>query len=339
MKLERFNLQKIRELLSFNSLYDKNTEYMDEANSLPQIELETEPLYKLNTDTKILFTTKLRYYALRVEYEVNRYLNMVADFLKEHDDDQELTKEIIKATREEVITLIDSVKTQIYRNDYNGLLWKQAISSNPNYESFGSQMEPVAFFHYMIAQIARCWLELQDRYAYVIGKQIYDVYLFYSSFVKITPEPELNLVKTDNYNEEAKHFRKFRTDCCFLYDNEEYFAIAMQEFTNKLKENKLIPDSMDIKNMESLFRGHPTRNTISWTGDLHILTHVIKGLCKDDNPVITTWPAGTSKWDVVAARFRDSNGHPIKNNIRNESERKKTKFLVSDLINALAGYK
>ena len=114
--MERFNLQKIRELLSFNSLYDKNTEYMDEANSLPQIELETEPLYKLNTDTKILFTTKLRYYALRVEYEVNRYLNMVADFLKEHDDDQELTKEIIKATREEVITLIDSVKTQIYRN-------------------------------------------------------------------------------------------------------------------------------------------------------------------------------------------------------------------------------
>lgn len=66
--------------------------------------------------------------------------------MKEHDDDQELTKEIIKATREEVITLIDSVKTQIYRNDYNGLLWKQAISSNPNYESFGSQMEPVAFF-------------------------------------------------------------------------------------------------------------------------------------------------------------------------------------------------
>lgn len=70
-------MDKFHELLSFKNLYSSQNEYMDEANSLPQIELDTEPLYKIDIPSKMLFTPKLHYYAQVLENEVNRYLNAV----------------------------------------------------------------------------------------------------------------------------------------------------------------------------------------------------------------------------------------------------------------------
>lgn len=333
-----FDLSRVKELLSFKNLFASPNEYMDEANSLPVIELDTAPLYTLTADDKILFTTKLRYYALRVQNEINRHLNAATKLLEENDDDEDLVKIIIKKTRDAVVTLVAETNGQIACIDYSGGYWKQITSATPNFFSSGDMMEITVFYHYVIAQLARCWLELQDRYAYVIGKQLYDVGLFYTSLVQKMPEPELELKKTEQYAEEARKFKKIRTDCCFLYDNDEYFAIAIQEFTNKLKQHGLISEDVDYKKMETLFRGHSTRNVFTWLGDKHILTQVIKGLCTDDNPVLMTWPEGTSKWDVVSARFCDKEGNQMPN-IRKETARKKTETIVQELIEALAGYK
>ena len=137
--------------------------------------------------------------------------------------------------------------------------------------------------------------------------------------------------------EEATGKNVGRTDCCFLYNNDEYFAIAIQEFTNKLRFHKLIPDDMDCKKMESLFRGHSCRTKYTWLGPNHVLTHIIKGLTDEDNPIITTWPESTSKWDVVSCRFIDKDGNPLPN-IRKETARKGSETVVKDAIKALAGY-
>lgn len=142
---------------------------------------------------------------------------------------------------------------------------------------------------------------------------------------------------TEKCSAETKTSKKCRTDCCFFFDNEEYFAIAIQEFTNKLKQYNLIEPSVDYKSMMSLFRGHSCRTTYKWSGDKHILTWIIKGLTKDGNPVISTWPEGISPWTVVSCRFVDKNGEPFPN-IRQESERKGTKTIVEDIIQALASY-
>lgn len=143
----------------------------------------------------------------------------------------------------------------------------------------------------------------------------------------------------DNESTESKP-QKGRTDCCFFYDNEEFFSIAIQQFTNTLRKHKLIPEEMDLKKMECLFRGKPCRTKYTWLGDRtkrHILTHIIKGLTNPDNPIITTWPEGTSPWEVVSCRFIDEDGYALPN-IRQETARKKTQSIVEEAVNALAGH-
>ena len=100
----------------------------------------------------------------------------------------------------------------------------------------------------------------------------------------------------------------------------------------------MIPEETDLKQMESLFSGHPCRTTYKWIGPPHVLTHIIKGLTKDDNPIITTWPEGTSKWDVVFCRFVNEKGEPLPKNIRTETARKKYASIVEDTVKALAAF-
>ncbi len=141
-------------------------------------------------------------------------------------------------------------------------------------------------------------------------------------------------------NEKKKEVKDERTDCCFFYDNEEYFSIAIQQFTNVLRKHKLIPAETDLKKMESLFMGKSCRTKYTWLGDSkkhHILTYIIKGLTKKDKPVIKTWPEGTSPWKVVSCRFIDEDGCDLPN-IRQQSERKGTKTIVEEAVKALAGY-
>lgn len=336
--MNNFDLRKVHELIRFKDICTTDNEYMTEASSLPRIELETEALYVLTPKMSILFTTKLRYYRLVVENEINRHINAATNLL-EADGTEELTKFVLKKTREAVDTLMNEANRQIAELDYGDGAWKNITSESPVVsESAKPVIEYVVYLHYVIAELARCWLELQDRYAYVIGKAgCYDVSLFYTSKLSRNPDKMFELKRSDMYEKEAKGFKKGRTDCCFLYDNDEYFAVAIQEFTNKLRSHNLIPDSMDAKQMEGLFRGRSCRRKYTWLGDNHILTHIIKGLTKDDNPIITAWPESTSKWEVVSCRFVDKDGNPLPN-IRQEKERIKIRTVVKEIVNALAGY-
>lgn len=335
--MNNFDLRKIHELILFRDVCTTDNGYMTEASSLPRIELETEALYVLTPKMPILFSTKLRYYRLVIENEINRHINAATELL-EADGGEELTKFVLKKTRESVTTLVNEAK-RLTKLDIGDKNWKNIISETPSVPGHSkAAIELAVFSHYVIAELARCWLELQDRYAYVIGTEgCYDVSLFYTSFVGRNSDKEFEIRRSEKYDEEAKNFRKVRTDCCFLYDNDDYFAIAIQEFTNKLITHKLIPEDMDLKKMESLFRGRPCRTKYTWLGKPHILTHIIKGLMKDDNPIITTWPEGTSKWDVVSCRFIDKDGNALPN-IRRETARKGFESVVKEAVDALAGY-
>ncbi len=333
-----FDLSKVHELIRFQDIYKNENDYMNASSSLPRIVLETEPLYVIKPKMSVLFTTKLRYYRLLVENEINRHINE-ANNLVESCNNEELTKFVLKKTSQSVDTLLNEANRIIISADYPGLYWKNIISDNPLITGWSKPMiELVVFMHYVIAELTRCWLELQDRYAYILGQAgCYDVSLFYSSKLNCFPDKEFEINRSEKYEEEAKGFKKCRTDCCFLYDNDEYFAIAIQEFTNKLRFHHLIPEDMDCKKMESLFSGRSCRTKYKWLGDNHILTHIIKGLTDGDKPIITTWPEGTSKWEVVSCRFVDKDGKALPN-IRQENIRKKTESIVNDAIEALAGY-
>lgn len=348
-----FSLRPIKDMLPFDNLFDSDSDYMKELSSLPKIKLDAEALYTLDVTPRIIFTPKLRYYRRLLEKEVNRHLNR-AHKLMEGEGHEDLSRYIIKQTREAVITLAKEYNSYLVQVDGTGDYWKSLTSDNPDYiytpvceppcfdhlcsGSITPPKELVVFYHNAIAELARCLLELQDRYAYLIGTDgLYDVSLFYSSITGCSQDRTFCLKQTDKYETESKKFKKHRPDCSFIYDNKEYFGIAIQEFTNKLKKHKLIEDTVDYKQVESLFSGHPCRTTIKWLGDNHLLTWIIKGLCGDDDPVVKTWPEGYSSWTIVSCRFLNKEGKPMPN-IRTESERKTTRDVVEEVVNALAAY-
>ena len=129
----------------------------------------------------------------------------------------------------------------------------------------------------------------------------------------------------------------YRTDCCFLYnnDNKEYFNVAITECTNKLHKYKRIPESIDYKMMLALFSGQPCKYTYQWLGSKAELTSIIKKLCPDraNNPTITTWPPNTPKWYVVAQRFVDENENPM-NSIERYKEGKTEKTMIKEITDA-----
>ena len=336
--MNSFDLRNVHDLMMFRDVCSTDNAYMTEASSLPRIDLETEALYVLTPKMSVLFTPKLRYYRLVIENEINRHINAATDLL-EADGTEELTKFVLKKTREAVATLMNEAKRQIATLDWGGGAWKNITSDSPIVaESAKPIIENVVYLHYVIAELARCWLELQDRYSYVIGEAgCYDVSLFYTSIVGRNPDKEFELKRSEKYEEEAKGFKNERTDCCFLYDNDDCFAYAIQGFTNILRKHNLIPQNMDLKQMESLFRGRSCRIKYTWLGPPHVLTHIIKGLTKDEKPIITTWPEGTSKWKVVSCRFVDKDNNPIPN-IRQESARKGSETVVKEVVETLAGY-
>lgn len=138
-----------------------------------------------------------------------------------------------------------------------------------------------------------------------------------------------------NTNKEKAHCK----ECCFKYDNEEYFNIAIQEFTNKLKEGKLISEDTDYHKMMALFRGEKCRTKINWTGPKTLLAHLVDKLCASEDPVITTWPEGTSRWVVVKNRFYK--GGKSVGDIHSCSTNEQTpssKELIGMLYDSLANY-
>lgn len=337
----KFNLKCIRDLLPFRDLFCSSDEYMQELSCLSKNELETEALYTLTSCKRILFTPKLRYYSRLLERKVNRHINK-ANCLMESENSEELSKYIIKQIREAAITLVQEINRELIISDTNGSIWKNISSDNPHFSDCWEPLnEKVVFYHNAIAELTRCWLEMQDRYAYLIGADgLYDVDLFYSSIIKRQPDMAFEIKCSEKYEAESKKFKKYRTDSSFCYDtgDNEYFNIAIQEFTNKLKKYKLIEQDVDFKQMESLFQGRSCRTTIKWLGDKHILTWIIKGLCSDATPVITTWPEGIGKWMVVEHRFIDKDGTPM-TDIRTENERKSSKSMVGDIVRSLSAYK
>ncbi len=333
-----FSLREIRDLIPFNNVFSTQDEYMSELSCLPRIEIGT-PLYVLTPKMELLFTQKLRYYRLLVERGINRHINSAIE-LSEKENDDELTKFIWKKTKESVLSLVNEVCRQLAIFDSFDNGWANITSTKPTVSDFCKPViEYVVFLHYLLAELVRCWMEMQDRYIHVIGETgRYDVSLLYTGLAqRMSPDAEFEVKQSEKYDEGAKDTKKTRTDCCFTYDNKEYFATAIQEFTNKLKLHHLISDDVDVKAMESLFSGRPCKKTYIWLGENHVLTHIIKKLTDEDEPIIKTWPDDTPKWKVVSQRFVDKDGNPLPN-ISKETLRKKQQSIIDEVVKSLASY-
>ena len=338
--MNELNLRAVRELLPFKELFAASNDYMREASFLPHIELASTPLYELVVEQRVLFSPKLRYYRLKVACEINRHINQVEDLLRDEVNEC-LISYMLKLTREAVETLIHEANEELLWLDADGAIWHNLSSDCPDLQHTAiARNEHIVFLHLVIAELVRCWMELQDNYADWIGAASrYDVPLCYTTFACRMPDSVFEVSQTELAKEYAKKGTS-NTKCCFLYDNEEYFNEAIMDFTNKLHQHGLVPEENDFKDFRALFGGRPCLKTFTWLGDNHILTHFIKRLCPDkkgERNVITPWPEGTSKWKVISQRFVDKERNPLPN-IHNESVRKKDEPLYDELVSVFTAY-
>ena len=329
--MNELNLRALRELLPFKELFAASNDYMREASFLPHIELASTPLYELVVEQRVLFSPKLRYYRLLVENEINRHLNQAISHT-----DKYVIHYILKLTREAVETLIHEANEELLWLDADEAIWHNLSSDSPDFRQTAiANKEYIVFLHLVIAELVRCWMELQDSYADWIGAASrYDVPLCYTTFACKMPDKIFEVRQTEPATKKGKK-DTYRTDCCFLYDNKEFFNEAIQEFTNLLHRYKQIPESIDYKMMSNLFSGKPCKYTYQWLGSKAELTSIIKKLCPDQvgNPTITTWPSQTPKWYVVAQRFVDENENPM-NGIERYKEGKTEKTMIKEITDA-----
>lgn len=196
--MNSFDLSKVHELLSFRNLFPSDAEYMREAGRLPFIKLEEDPLYVLNFKSDILFTPKLHYYKKVVENEINSHINE-AKALIDKDGSKELSKFILKKTRESAKTLMNNANDELAYIDTGGCGWKNITSDNPIISEFTKGvLEEIVFMHLVIAELSRCWLELQDRYAQICcDDDVYTLSLIYTSILNRVPDKEIDVKRTD----------------------------------------------------------------------------------------------------------------------------------------------
>ena len=329
-------LEKVHELISFQNLFESDNEYISELAYIHHGDLGTEAIYSIEADTSVLFTTKLRYYAKKTEATINNYIDGYSKLLV--DKDSCLVKYVLKVTREAAETLIRLAKDNLCRCDADDKHWDSVRSDNMRYDvHLKPTIEYVVYMHDLIAELVRFRLEMQDRYADVTGTECsYDVSLIYSSLLNRRPDKEFEVKKIERKETVKKGPKTIKTDCCFFFDAGDEQAAAVQEFRNKLVKLKLLSEETDCKDMMSLLSGRPCRKTFKWIGEKHYLKWIIKGLI--DNHIISTWPKGTSPWDVVSCRFVDKDGNLMTNDIRTESSRKTAKPMYDEVIDTLKGY-
>lgn len=195
--MNSFDLRKVRELMSFQDLFSRDSAYMPEAACLNRVELDAEPLYEIVTKTEVLFTAKLLYYRLLVANEVNRHINDVTR-LSDEDSTGYLAQYLLKNTFEAVQTLMHEANDRLAEVDCGDALWQDITSASPRIEpSVRGRMEETVFIHDVFAELARCWLELQDRFESTSnGIGSYTAALLYSSCISRMPDEEFKVVRT-----------------------------------------------------------------------------------------------------------------------------------------------
>lgn len=139
-------------------------------------------------------------------------------------------------------------------------------------------------------------------------------------------------MELENVNAEFKN-----TYGCFLFDNKEHFMDAIKEFTDKCIANKLIPNDTDYKTVAKVFEGQRTTAAITWIGPLGVLTYIIKKLTERAHPILTIYPKGKPKWEVVSIAFRDKEGKNLPD-IHKRNLPKKQTTIANELIDVFKSW-
>ena len=302
--------------------------YREKLGMLVPIPLPQGVKYQVRIKTHLMFTSRVRYYCRLVDNAVASHLREVFGIL-DSDDSEHLVLYIQKLTRESVVTLIHDAVCHCRT--------LALVAEEPtDFIEHREEKEYLVILHYLIASLARCWMEIQERYSYVVDlADRMDVAQFYASVVGWVDMPIAQvetLAKEPNSGNEKHRI----TTCSFYYINndEKERNRCLSDFHNRLIHYGLIPATTDLKQLLAVFDGRNTAAVIEWTGKKHVLKFIIVKLQKKN--VLSIYPDDKqySQWYVVSCRFR-FNGEQMPN-ISTETKRKKDEAMIDDIIKTLA---
>ena len=269
------------------------------------VALSFMPTVKINIDDSVLFNAKLRYYKLRIDNAVNEYLNEL--FLQTDIYPHSYLKlNKVKITRENTSGLIRDSLEEVRKS---GIVGKQLLDEDADYNEDTLAKEICLIFYYIIVALARCFFEVQNRFAKEIGKnEIYTLPSFCSTFlgrrslsdvfsIEIMPPkiPSKGKRENDKPDDNTPIFHTLK----YLYDGNDRVK-RIDAFTKALTTLSWIDSETNVDMFQLFFKGEPHQCNITWKGSSAVLQQMLTLLC---GKKYIELPKGASVTSIMKTQF------------------------------------
>lgn len=301
--------EEFLEITRFDDIFKSDDDYMEEAEKLPHIQLKTKRLYKINIDTSVLFTEKLNYYRLAAQDQINNFINKATEYIETNKNKE--TKETIKYLLKAVLGIIQNTKDFCIDLRLNWLdpqkeRWKKIMKAEPSCRIIDrsqkhleiSRTEKTIYLHYVLAELARLYLELQDRCAYAYDtERYYTVPEFIGRIINRELGNVFELVCIRDAAKEANKVQKKKkgvkasgSSLTKLPKTLRYYdsTSSKWEVRNKrkrvntvfrwFKEWGWLDNETNPDDFEHFFEGKPRHCNLTWKGNGTILTILLREL-------------------------------------------------------------
>ena len=269
------------------------------------VALSFMPTVKINIDDSVLFNAKLRYYKLRIDNAVNEYLNEL--FLQTDIYPHSYLKlNKVKITRENTSGLIRDSLEEVRKS---GIVGKQLLDEAADYNEDTLAKEICLIFNYIIVALARCFFEVQNRFAKEIGKnEIYTLPSFCSTFlgrrslsdvfsIEIMPPkiPSKGKRENDKPDDNKPVFHTLK----YLYDGNDRVK-RIDAFTKALTTLSWIDSETNVDMFQLFFNGEPHQCNITWKGSSALLQQLLTLL---RGKTFIELPKGASVTSIMKTQF------------------------------------
>lgn len=269
------------------------------------IDTDYTPTVKIRMDDSLLFNAKLKYYKLMIDNAVNEYLNNI--FVQtEIYTDICLKLKKVKTTRESTSGLIRDSLEEVARSGVKG---SSLLDEDADYNEDKPAKESCLIFNYIIVALARCFFEVQNRFAKEIGKnEIYTIPSFCSTFlgrrslsdvfsIEIMPPkiPSKGKRENDKPDDNTPIFHTLK----YLYDGNDRVK-RIDAFTKALTTLSWIDSETNVDMFQLFFKGEPHQCNITWKGSSAVLQQMLTLLC---GKKYIELPKGASVTSIMKTQF------------------------------------
>ena len=263
------------------------------------------PTVKIIMDDSLLFSSKLKYYKLLIDNAVNEYLNEL--FLQTDIYPHSYLKlNKLKITRENTSGLIRDSLEEVRKS---GIVGKQLLDEDADYNEDKPAKESCLIFNYVIVALARCFFEVQNRFAKEISEEDkYTIPSFCSTFlgrrslsdvfsIEIMPPkiPSKGKRENDKPDDNTPIFHTLK----YLYDGNDRVK-RIDAFIKALTTLRWIDSETNVDMFQLFFKGEPHRCNITWKGSSAVLQQMLTLLCGKKYIGV---PKGASVTSIMKTQF------------------------------------